>query len=59
VAEGSFRSDVSPRVFHRLVRDAVWLSGRYHRAADERATGQLADDITAIFLDGFAARVEP
>jgi hypothetical protein len=56
VAEGSFRSDVSPRVFHRLVRDAVWLSGRYHRAADERATGQLADDITAIFLDGFAAR---
>lgn len=56
VAEGSFRSDVSPRVFHRLVRDAVWLSGRYHRSADERATGQLAADITAIFLDGFAAR---
>jgi AcrR family transcriptional regulator len=56
VAEGSFRADVSPRVFHRLVRDAVWLSGRWHRAADEHATGQIADDITAVFLDGFAAR---
>ena len=28
VADGLFRSDISPRIFHRLIRDAVWLSGR-------------------------------
>jgi len=56
VAEGSFRADVSPRTFHRLVRDVVWLSGRWRRAEDDHSTQQLADDITAVFLDGFAAR---
>jgi AcrR family transcriptional regulator len=55
VAEGAFRSDVSPRVFHRLVRDAVWLSGRWHHGEGDSAE-QLADEITTIFLDGFAAR---
>jgi AcrR family transcriptional regulator len=56
VAEGTFRSDVSPRVFHRLVRDAVWLSGRWHHGEGDHSAERLADDITAIFLDGFAAR---
>jgi AcrR family transcriptional regulator len=53
VADGSFRSDVAPRVFHRLIRDAVWLSGRGRSDIDE-----LADAITTIFLDGFAALPE-
>ncbi|MCW2929328.1 MAG: hypothetical protein JWM19_290 [Actinomycetia bacterium] len=56
VAERAFRDDVSPRVFHRLVRDAVWLSGRWHHAEDDRTAEQLADDITSVFLHGFAAR---
>jgi TetR/AcrR family transcriptional regulator, cholesterol catabolism regulator len=51
VADGSFRDDIAPRVFHRLIRDAVWLSGRGRSDIDE-----LADAITTIFLDGFAAR---
>ena len=34
VADGSFRSDIAPRVFYRLIRDAVWLSGRWHDPAD-------------------------
>jgi AcrR family transcriptional regulator len=55
VAEGAFRSDVSPKVFHRLVRDAVWLSGRWHHDDDQPAE-RLAEDITSIFLQGFAAR---
>lgn len=53
VADGSFRGDIAPRVFHRLIRDAVWLSGRGQR---EASTEELADAITTIFLDGFAAR---
>ena len=57
VAAGAFRDDVSPRVFHRLVRDAVWLSGRWHHASEgDHSAEQLADDITSIFLHGFAAR---
>jgi TetR/AcrR family transcriptional regulator, cholesterol catabolism regulator len=62
VADGSFRADIAPRVFHRLIRDAVWLSGRGQHgpsassASSASSTEELADAITTIFLDGFAAR---
>jgi AcrR family transcriptional regulator len=52
VAEGAFRSDIDPRVFYRLIRDAVWLSVRWHH---HEPPERLADDITSIFLDGFSA----
>jgi TetR/AcrR family transcriptional regulator, cholesterol catabolism regulator len=54
VAAGVFRADIDPRLFHRLIRDAVWLSGRGHRGDGGYNTGQLADAIAAIFLDGYA-----
>jgi AcrR family transcriptional regulator len=56
VADGAFRDDIAPRVFHRLIRDAVWLSGRGRHPDAGYSTGQLADAITTIFLDGFSAR---
>jgi TetR/AcrR family transcriptional regulator, cholesterol catabolism regulator len=56
VADGAFRDDIPPRVFHRLIRDAVWLSGRSQRSDGGYSTEQLADAITSIFLYGFAAR---
>jgi hypothetical protein len=43
-------------VFYRLIRDAVWLSARWHHPAGDDPTGPLARDITAVFLDGFSAR---
>jgi TetR/AcrR family transcriptional regulator, cholesterol catabolism regulator len=50
VASGAFRSDVDPRVFYRLIRDAVWLSVRWtDKAAD------VTDECVSIFLDGFAS----
>ena len=53
VADDAFRDDIDPRVFYRLIRDAVWLSVRWrHPDPPER----LAAEITSIFLDGFAAR---
>jgi AcrR family transcriptional regulator len=55
VVDGSFRADVPPRIFYRLVRDAVWLSVRWHRPSARYSTKRLADDVTAIFLKGFAA----
>lgn len=57
VADGAFRRDVAPRVFHRLIRDAVWLSGRGHWPDADDAPEQLADAITTVFLEGFAAPV--
>lgn len=54
VADGSFRDDIPPWVFYRLVRDAVWLSIRWHRPDGPYPTRQLADDVTALFLHGFA-----
>jgi len=56
VDDGSFRDDIAPRVFYRMIRDAVWLSGRGHRADGGYSTEQLAEAITSIFLDGFSAR---
>jgi TetR/AcrR family transcriptional regulator, cholesterol catabolism regulator len=55
VADGSFRDDIAPRVFYRLIRDAVWLSVRWHRPDGTYPTAQLAEDITSIFLNGFSA----
>jgi AcrR family transcriptional regulator len=56
VAEGSFRADIAPRVFYRLIRDAVWLSVRWHHPGGGYPTTKLAEDITAIFLNGFSSR---
>jgi hypothetical protein len=55
VADGSFRDDIEPRVFYRLIRDAVWLSVRWHRPHGPYSAQRLAGDVTSIFLDGFAA----
>jgi AcrR family transcriptional regulator len=55
VADGSFRRDIPPRVFYRLIRDAVWLSIRWHHPTSGYPTAQLAEDITSIFLHGFSA----
>ena len=54
VADGSFRDDIPSRVFYRLIRDAVWLSIRWHRPDGPYSTHQLAEDVTSLFLQGFA-----
>lgn len=58
-ADGSFRGDIAPRVFYRLIRDAVWLSVRWHHPTRSYPTEQLAEDVTSIFLHGFAAQRRP
>jgi TetR/AcrR family transcriptional regulator, cholesterol catabolism regulator len=55
VADGVFRDDIPSWVFYRLIRDAVWLSIRWHRPDGPYSTDQLAEDVTALFLHGFAA----
>jgi AcrR family transcriptional regulator len=52
VKEGVFRNDVSPQVFLRLVRDAVWLAFRWHRSDRAFRADKLADDVARVFLGG-------
>lgn len=53
---GDFRSDIDPKVFYRMIRDALWLSVRWHQPGGAYSSARLADDCAAIFLDGFAAK---
>jgi hypothetical protein len=55
VADGSFRDDIEPRVFYRLIRDAVWLSIQWNRARSRTQIEGLAEDVIELFLHGFAA----
>lgn len=55
VTDGSFRADIDARVFYRLIRDAVWLSVRWHRPSSRYSTDRFAEDVIAIFLHGFSA----
>lgn len=60
VGSGVFRSDVNPRVFHRFLRDAVFLASRWHRPSDLYGIEELAEDTARIFVEGFtvpAARI--
>lgn len=59
VADGSFRDDIDPRVFYRLIRDAVWLSVRYSRPNHAASAERMAADVTAVFLNGFSAPRRP
>jgi TetR/AcrR family transcriptional regulator, cholesterol catabolism regulator len=54
IAQGTFRSDLDPKIFYRLMRDAVWLSVRWFKPSPEYPISRLADDCTTIFLDGLA-----
>jgi AcrR family transcriptional regulator len=54
-ADGSFRTDIEPRVFYRFIRDAVWLSVRWYRPEGPYTIDKLAADCASIFLDGYAA----
>lgn len=56
VAAGVLRDDIPADIFYRLIRDAVWLSVRWYRPTPKYPIGQLAEDCTSIFLEGFAVR---
>ena len=53
VSAGVFRADVNARVFHRFLRDAVFLASRWYQPAEAYAIEDLADDTARIFLEGF------
>jgi AcrR family transcriptional regulator len=55
VRSGAFRDDIDPQVFYRFIRDAVWLSVRWFTPSRRYPSDQLAQECTALFLDGFAS----
>ncbi len=56
VAQGTFRADLNPKVFYRLMRDALWLTVRWFTPTHDFPIGRLADTCTSLFLDGLATR---
>ena len=56
VSQGIFRSDLDSKIIYRLMRDAVWLSVRWFKPTRDYPIARLAEDCTALFLDGLAAR---
>ncbi|GAA4487619.1 TetR/AcrR family transcriptional regulator [Rhodococcus olei] len=58
IEAGVFRKDLPAKVFHRFIRDAVWLSIKWRNPRGRYTVEQLADDCIAIYLDGYAVAPE-
>lgn len=56
IAEGVFRGDLDAKILYRLMRDAVWLSVRWFKPSKGYPIAKLAEDATALFLDGLTAK---
>ncbi|HEV8296685.1 MAG TPA: TetR/AcrR family transcriptional regulator [Acidimicrobiales bacterium] len=54
VAQGALRGDVDTAVFYRFLRDAIWMSIRWHRPGSRRKKSELAEDCIAVFIEGYA-----
>ena len=52
--QGIFRSDVDAVVFYRFLRDAIWMSVRWHRPGADYTVDELADECIAVFIEGYA-----
>lgn len=59
ISEGVFRSDLDAKILYRLMRDAVWLSVRWFKPSRDFPIHRLAEDCTALFLDGLTAAKNP
>jgi AcrR family transcriptional regulator len=54
VRAGEFRADPPVRVVYRFLRDALFLSSRWHRREEGYSAEQLAADCATLFLDGYS-----
>jgi AcrR family transcriptional regulator len=55
IASGELRSDVDPKLAHRFIRDAIWVSVRWYRPGGRLSSDQLADQYLSLMLDGMRA----
>ena len=53
VESGAFRADVNQRVFHRFLRDAVFMATRWFKPSEAYGLEELAADTAHIFFEGY------
>ncbi|MGM0930498.1 MAG: TetR/AcrR family transcriptional regulator [Actinomycetota bacterium] len=58
ILEGVFGKELDPKVVHRLMRDSIWLTGRWFRPSTEYTYEDLSGDTAIILLDGLARKGE-
>ena len=49
-----FRADVDPLVFYRFLRDAIWMSVRWHTRGPDHTVDELSAECIAVFVEGYA-----
>ena len=55
IASGDLRSDLDPKLAHRFIRDAIWVTVRWYRPGGRMTSSQLADQYLSLMLDGMRA----
>jgi AcrR family transcriptional regulator len=56
IRAGAFRDDLDPRMFYRLVRDAIWVSVRWYRTNGPDTADEIADAYVDVWLGGIARK---
>jgi AcrR family transcriptional regulator len=55
-ADGTFRSDLDPKIVYRFLRDSVWVAVRWFAPSGALSAEQLADQYLTLVLDGLKAQ---
>ncbi|MBX6388789.1 MAG: TetR family transcriptional regulator [Frankia sp.] len=56
IATGELRADLDPKVTHRFLRDAIWVSVHWYRPGGRLGPEDLAEHFIRMTLDGLRAR---
>jgi AcrR family transcriptional regulator len=56
IAGGELRTDLDPKLAHRFIRDAIWVSVRWYQPGGRFTSSQLADHYLTLMLDGMRSR---
>lgn len=56
IAAGELRADLDPKLTHRFLRDAIWVSVHWYRPDGRLAPDELAEHFLATVFDGIRAR---
>jgi AcrR family transcriptional regulator len=55
IESGELRADLDPKVTHRFLRDAIWVSVHWYRRGGRLGPDELADHFLSLVLDGIRA----
>jgi TetR/AcrR family transcriptional regulator, cholesterol catabolism regulator len=59
MASGEFNGDIEPKIVHRFVRDAIWVSAKWYRPTGRLTPNQLAEQYLRLFMDGLCTNGRP